>query len=72
MEQLRNPHHKEVRELFRWGSFGREGNEPKKVRFLKDLEPDHIYNILHTQTHLSRVQQLMFVEELVYRLENKC
>jgi hypothetical protein len=70
MEELRNEDHSILRENFRWGSFGRNGDEPKQVRFIKDLTPDHIFNILKTQTHLNKEQREMFVEELVYRLEN--
>ena len=72
MQELRNKNHKVLRGVFRWGSFGRDGDESKTVRFIKDLSPDHIFNILKTQTHLDERQREMFVEELVYRLENKC
>ena len=72
MKELRNKHHDYLRGAFRWGSFGRDGDEPKTVRFIKDLSPDHIFNILKTQTHLTTEQREMFVEELVYRLENGC
>ena len=72
MEELRNKNHEVIRGVFRWGSFGRDGDEEKLVRYLRDLSPDHIFNILKTQTHLAEHQREMFIEELVYRLENKC
>lgn len=69
---VRDSMHEDMRSAFRWGSFGINGDEPQKVRFLKDLSPDHIYNIVRTQHQLDMATRMMFVRELVYRLENKC
>ena len=70
--KVRDSMHKEVRGLFKWGSFGKDGGEPLKSILLKDLSPDHIYNILRTQEQLDKATKMLFVRELVYRLENEC
>jgi Mor family transcriptional regulator len=41
--------HEEIREVYRWGSFGKQWDEGKKVSILKNLSNNHIYNILRTQ-----------------------
>ena len=60
--------HESLRQRYRWGSFGKNGDEGKKVRHLQDLSTNHIYNILRTQ-HFSLEQRDMFVLELCYRIE---
>jgi hypothetical protein len=62
--------HKLLRQQFHWGSFGKQGDEPKKTRHLQDLSTNHIYNILRTQ-HFSTEQRDMFVLELCYRIGEK-
>lgn len=57
--------HEEVREEFSWGSFGTNGEEKLKRTLLKDLNSDHIFNIIMTQPH---VDCNMFTTELYYRL----
>ena len=61
--------HEEVREVFTWGSYGKRGDEPLTVRPLKELSPDHIGSILRTQHQLSEERRMMFINELVWRLE---
>ena len=60
--------HEGVRLLYRWGSFGKQGGEPRKVEYLCNLSNNHIYNILRTQ-RFSEEQRDMFVLELCYRVE---
>ncbi len=62
--------HELVREAFMWGTYGKSGNEPLKLVPLKDLESDHISNILNTQTHKEHIE-LMFITELKFREQNK-
>jgi len=40
------------REMFSWGSYGKDGNQPRKEIFIKDLSDLHIYAILETQQHI--------------------
>ena len=63
--------HESLRQRYRWGSFGKQGDESKRVRHLQDLSTNHIYNILRTQ-HLPQEQRDMFVLELCYRAEMHC
>ena len=38
--------HSELRETQRWGSYGKNGNEPLTTRFIKDLSDEHLENII--------------------------
>lgn len=58
--------HESLRDTYKWGSFGKQGDEGMKIILLKDLSTNHIYNILRTQ-HFSAEQRDMFVLELCYR-----
>lgn len=41
-----------IREEMTWGSYGKDGNQPRKEIFIKDLSDLHIYAILETQHHI--------------------
>lgn len=60
-----------VRETFKWGTFGRNGDEPLKWILLKDISDNHLVNII---THLKSVSHYdnqktisTFRNEMVYR-----
>lgn len=55
-----------VREEFKWGTFGKEGDKFTKKK-LKDLSNEHINNIIKTQHQLSKDRIEMFKKELKYR-----
>ena len=57
-----------VREAFTWGSYGKDGKQPRTEIKLKDMTTEHIRAILSTQQHIkgSVVQQL-FKQERLYR-----
>ena len=38
--------HEEIRQTEKWGSFGKNGDEPLKYRLIKDLSDDHLKNII--------------------------
>lgn len=40
------------RETLSWGSYGKDGNQPRKEIFIKDLSDLHICAILETQQHI--------------------
>jgi hypothetical protein len=56
-----------VRSELVWGTFGKEGDKPCKVRFLDDLETEHLENILITQRHIKQVYSLVIVTILKER-----
>ena len=61
----------QVRETFTWGSYGKNGKGPKKQILLKDLEEDHLKNILKTQYHIRGTITENFIKlELEYREQN--
>ena len=59
--------HAEIREVFRWGTRGKDGNQPLKFILLKDMESDHIQAIIETQTHIPGYIENIFLDELSFR-----
>lgn len=41
-----------IREEMTWGSYGKDGNQPRKEILIKDLSDLHICAILETQHHI--------------------
>ena len=58
--------HEHNRQYFRWGTYGKDGDEPFRQVFLMDMSTNHIKAILRTQVLSQRVSSL-FTEELKYR-----
>jgi hypothetical protein len=56
------------REAFTWGSYGKNGDEPKHYLKLMDMQAEHILAILNTQWQIegTYVEEL-FQQELEYR-----
>ena len=60
--------HEEIRKFFSWKSYGKDGKQPGTWLVLKDMEAEHIKNILLTQKHISAtVVRQLFIDELNYR-----
>lgn len=59
--------HVTIRSSFAWGTRGESGREPLSWVLLKDLDTDHICNILNTQKHLKEHIIKVFEDELSYR-----
>lgn len=59
-----------VREELTWGSYGKDGNQPRKEIFIKDLSDLHISAILETQWHIkgTPTEWIMKIEQS-YRKE---
>lgn len=58
--------HEEIREVFTWGTYGKNGDEPFHLVLLKDMTDNHIKTILDTQ-HISDYMIELFGDELEYR-----
>ena len=57
-----------VREVFTWGSYGKDGKQPRTEVKLKDMTTEHIQAILDTQRHIrGTVVEQLFKQELLYR-----
>lgn len=56
-----------IREVFKWGTRGKSGNEQLIYKPLKELDTDHIEAILKTQHHLPEHRRDIFKKELEYR-----
>lgn len=61
----------DIRQLFKWGSYGKDGKSPLKRISLCDMTNDHINNILITLTQLSEEIKDIFRKELKFRKEHK-
>ena len=59
--------HVDVREAFRWGTYGVDGKAKLRYVLLKDLSTEHIEAILNTVTFLPEWRQDIFKAELLYR-----
>ncbi len=59
----------EIREVFKWGSYGKEGKDQLKVRFLKELSNSHIEAILKIDKLYEKLKEV-FERELEYRKKN--
>lgn len=57
----------EIRSYFHWGTYGKDGKQPRKFVALKDLESDHIQNIIETQRQVPDYILDVFETELAYR-----
>lgn len=59
--------HEVIRQAFKWGTHGKDGNQPLRRIPVADLEVDHIKAILATQTQLKADIRRIFVNELAFR-----
>lgn len=58
----------ERREVMTWGSYGKDGKQPRRDIPIKDLSDLHISNILETQFHIIGTPvELMLICEVEYR-----
>ncbi|CAB4222383.1 hypothetical protein UFOVP1655_91 [uncultured Caudovirales phage] len=60
--------HEVIRESFKWGTYGKKGDQPLVLIPLKSLDTEHIEAILETQTHLKSHIVKVFEDELEYRM----
>ena len=56
-----------IREVFKWGTRGKDGKQPLMYVPLKDLTTEHIEAILETQTHIQEHIRKIFLDELSFR-----
>ena len=54
--------HVEIRNVFKWGTRGKDGKQPLTYVPLKDLTTEHIEAILETQTHIQEHIRKIFLE----------
>jgi hypothetical protein len=60
-----------IREVFTWGSYGKNGDEPKKYILLKDMTDSHLCAILETQQHIKGTEVYnVFIREKQYRKDH--
>lgn len=62
-----NDKHEVIRESFKWGTYGKNGDQPLEMKLLKSLDTEHIEAILRTQTQLKSHITKVFEDELDYR-----
>lgn len=58
--------HDKIRANFSWGSYGKDGKQPFRYIFLKDMEDEHIKAVLATQTLHPKIKKV-FNDEIAFR-----
>lgn len=59
--------HETIREVFKWGTRGKNGDEPLSFKKLSELTNEHIDAIIATQHTLSDEIKRIFYNEITYR-----
>lgn len=60
--------HEEIREVFTWGTYGKDGKQPRSEVKLKDMSTEHIEAVLLTQKHIFNTYvEDLFINEFEYR-----
>ena len=61
--------HEDLRSIQTWGSYDKDSNKYKD-NFIKDLEDEHIQNILKTQVHISGTYiEKVLLDEVDFRAD---
>ena len=59
--------HDVIRDVFKWGTRGKDGKQPLTYVPLKNLTTEHIEAILETQDHIQEYIRNIFLDELEFR-----
>jgi hypothetical protein len=59
--------HATIREVFKWGTYGKSGKEKFHRKTLASLDDEHIEAILATQKQLNETIRKVFRDEIDYR-----
>lgn len=59
--------HTTIRDVWSWGTYGKNGDEELHQVLLKDMSNAHIKAILDTQDHITDVIRALFINEQSYR-----
>lgn len=59
-----------IRNVFEWGSYGKDGKEPLHYVTLRCMNNIHIEKIIETQQHILPHIKKIFEKELIYRKKN--
>jgi hypothetical protein len=59
--------HQKIRENFKWGTFGKNGDEPLQRKKIAELTSEHIAAIIETQHMISPAVKKVFYDEITYR-----
>jgi len=59
-----------IREVFKWGTRGKDVRQSLTYVPLKDLTTDHIVAILETQDHIQQYIRNIFLDEMIFRTKN--
>lgn len=66
--------HLELRETIKWGSYGKNGDEPLKMTLIKNLSNNHINSIIpymrNLESHYSNTLYELMVSEKEFREKN--
>ena len=62
--------HQKARKTITWGTFGKRGDEPLKIKTISELSTPHIMAIRLTQHQISNEMKEYFANEIAYREEH--
>ena len=65
-----NDPHNVIRDAFRWGTYGKGGDQPLRWARLSEMSNKHIEAILETQHHIGPQIRKVFEDEQQHRLDN--
>lgn len=57
----------DVKLVLKWGTFGKNGDEPMRVVRLVDCDTDHLKAILRTQVHITQLYTAAIISILLDR-----
>ena len=63
--------HQKIRKIKFWGSYGKSGNEPRKMMCPAEMEEAHLQAILETQKGIVGILDHIFLNELKFRKEQE-
>lgn len=59
--------HQEIREVFKWGTRGVNGDQPLACIMLAEMSSEHINAVLETQVQISKHVRKIFEDEIKFR-----
>ena len=62
--------HEVIREAVKWGTYGKDGDEPLRYVTIADMSSEHLEACLYTQESMSQSIRKVMKDELEYRNES--
>lgn len=63
--------HEIVREHVKWGTYGKNGDQPLRIVKLSEMSNAHLRAVIETQSGMNPAYREAMENELMYRIENR-